>query len=428
MKKINIFLFILVGLVMQSCLTEDKEKFSVSAADRMEENLIESEKVFLSAPNGWLMKYYPQKNKIYGGYTLLINFEQENKVKATSERGGSTTVVESLYSLTGDDGPVLRFDTYNELIHYFAEPKNPDGIGPADSGMQGDYEFVIIDAKPDRVELRGKKTGNKIIMEPIVADQKWATLMEPIIEMGNTLKRYSQFEYAVGDFTATVSQSYRRLTFVAGQGDDESEQLVPYRVTAQGMELFEPLTLGGITVDNFKFVEDGESSYLVNEKTGATLRPLATPLSLHLRNGTWYFAYSKTEGIAKIVFDLMKKKMDPAGVILGQIFLSDYSGQFSLYYRAKLPGEDFELGLFTLIDELLADDQIRIEPTYRALGTGLEYFSKFDFKYLFNILDGTYKLTADDLMNPTEIRLEMVDNPQFIFTLQKAPVIFPYDN
>ena len=221
MKKINIFLFILVGLVMQSCLTEDKEKFSVSAADRMEENLIESEKVFLSAPNGWLMKYYPQKNKIYGGYTLLINFEQENKVKATSERGGSTTVVESLYSLTGDDGPVLRFDTYNELIHYFAEPKNPDGIGPADSGMQGDYEFVIIDAKPDRVELRGKKTGNKIIMEPIVADQKWATLMEPIIEMGNTLKRYSQFEYAVGDFTATVSQSYRRLTFVAGQGDDE---------------------------------------------------------------------------------------------------------------------------------------------------------------------------------------------------------------
>ena len=127
-------------------------------------------------------------------------------------------------------------------------------------------------------------------------------------------------------------------------------------------------------------------------------------------------------------FDLMKKKMDPAGVILGQIFLSDYSGQFSLYYRAKLPGEDFELGLFTLIDELLADDLIRIEPTYSALGTGFEYYSKFDCKYLFNILDGTYKLTADDLMNPTEIRLEMVDNPQFIFTLQKAPVIFPYDN
>lgn len=427
MKKINIFLFILVGLVMQSCLTEDKDKFSVSASDRMEERLIANENVFLAAPNGWLMKYYPQKDKIYGGYTLFIDFEQENKVKATSERGGASKVVESLYSLTGDDGPVVRFDTYNELIHYFAEPKNPDGIGPEDSGMQGDYEFVIIDATPERVELIGKKTGNTIIMEPIPAEDKWADLMEPIIEMGNKLKQFTRFEYKVGDFTARVSQSYRRLTFLSGEGDDEKEELVPYRVTAEGMELFVPLTMGNVNITSFKLVEDGEDSYLINEETGAILTPLPLTLSQRLRTEDWYFAYSKTEGMVKSVFNIIKMKLDTEGVVLGQMLMTDYQGEFCLMYSAKLPGENFTAGAYTLIDQLDGDDIITIEPTYNTLGSGFDYYNKLNFNYLFLILEGTYRLTADNKMNPTEIRLEKVDDPRYAFTLQKAPVSFPYD-
>lgn len=427
MKKINIFLFILVGLVMQSCLTEDKEKFSVSAADRMEENLIESEKVFLSAPNGWLMKYYPQKNKIYGGYTLFLDFEQGNKVKATSERGGATTVVESLYSLTGDDGPVLRFDTYNELIHYFAEPKNPDGIGPEDSGMQGDYEFVIIDATPERVELVGKKTGNKIIMVPIPAEEKWDELMEPIIEMGDKLKKFSQFEYKVGEFSARVSQSYRMLTFLSGEGDDEKQELVPYRVTAEGMELFVPLTMGNVNITSFKLVENDDESYLINEETGATLTPQVAPLSVQFRNGDWYFAYSKTEGMVKAIFNVIKSKLDAEGAILGQMLLTDYKGEFCLLYSAQLAGQEFDVGAYTMTFELLDDDIIKIKPTYKTLGSAYDFYDDFSFNYLFLILEGTYKLTADDVKNPTEVRLEKVDNPKYSFTLQKEPLSYPYD-
>lgn len=61
-----------------------------------------------------------------------------------------------LYRLTEDNGPVLSFDSYNDLMHFFA---TPDSDHPR--AYDGDFEFQLFCMSPiDVRKLRGKRTGN----------------------------------------------------------------------------------------------------------------------------------------------------------------------------------------------------------------------------------------------------------------------------
>ena len=67
---------------------------------------------------------------------------------------------------------MLSFDTYNYLVHYFGQPQGSMADDP-NGTLGGDYEFVISDATADRIELKGKKYGNRIVMKAFSADQTW---------------------------------------------------------------------------------------------------------------------------------------------------------------------------------------------------------------------------------------------------------------
>ena len=54
-------------------------------------------------------------------------------------------IMTSQYDIISDMGPVLTFNTYNAILHYFTEPKGSSDV----DGMAGDYEFVFMDVKPE---------------------------------------------------------------------------------------------------------------------------------------------------------------------------------------------------------------------------------------------------------------------------------------
>ncbi len=426
MKKINIFLLILLTFTIQSCLKDDEDKFPVSAAERMEQRLIENEAALLSAANGWLMKYYPQEDQEYGGYNFFVKFKDENKVDVMSERGGSEKIVESFYSLTGDNGPVLRFDTHNDLFHYFAEPKNPDGIGPADSGMQGDYEFMILEATPEKVMLKGKKTGNIIIMVPVDENVSWSEKMGTIIGTGDLFLDYIAFICSYNGNESDVSISYRTLTFSALE-EGGSSQFASFIVTEDGIELHDPIKIGSVDVSSFKWIT--EANHFLNEETGAILTPTAPPLSVQVLSSSWYFAYSGTEGLMKQVWDVVKGAgLDPNGITLGAMYLGAVSGDYALAYIAKKPNESFAMGAFFINTEVVDGNTLMIAPTGYIGGTANEYYSKYFFKLFFQAIGGTYKLTSDDPLKPTWIRFENTEEPTIAFTLYKEFIEMPYDN
>jgi hypothetical protein len=67
----------------------------------------------------------------------------------------------STWAVKSDYGPILTFDTYNDVFHGFSDPQE-DG-----AGLLGDYEFLILKATPDLVLLKGKKHSAYSVMRPM---------------------------------------------------------------------------------------------------------------------------------------------------------------------------------------------------------------------------------------------------------------------
>lgn len=122
MKK-KLFIYILLLLPMfafQSCLKDQEEIFDKDAALRVQDAMDNADKAFTSAENGWLLEYYPEEAQSYGGCVFTIKFADGKATVSSDLNPGNSC--ESLYKMTNDQGPVLTFDTYNDLMHLFATP------------------------------------------------------------------------------------------------------------------------------------------------------------------------------------------------------------------------------------------------------------------------------------------------------------------
>ena len=160
-------LLLLAGL-SQSCLKDQKDIFDKTAAARMESALESTLSILKSPANGWYMEYYAGNSQAdWGGYNILLQFT-DDEVTATSERDPDYTTT-TYYKLTRDNGPVLSFDTYTEVLHYFATPA---GSGSLYQGRGGDYEFLILEATNQKVVLKGKRSGKICTLYPLSGDGK----------------------------------------------------------------------------------------------------------------------------------------------------------------------------------------------------------------------------------------------------------------
>ena len=169
MKHILISI-LLAGMAMtlQSCLHDDNEKFDTPAANRILQEVAKDKQLLESAPNGWELHYYSGSDYSGGGYTMLIRFEN-GKAHVSSDLTGNTSLVTtSSYDVIKDMGPVLTFNTYNELMHYLAQPYQNDV-----EGEQGDFEFLILEASAEQFKLKGKKWKNEMVMTRIPDGVVW---------------------------------------------------------------------------------------------------------------------------------------------------------------------------------------------------------------------------------------------------------------
>ena len=178
MKKILILLAL--PLLFNSCLKDDEDKFSKSATERIEEAVKEAITVLQGAENGWRMELYPEGERIYGGYTLFLKFNTDNTVVASSENFAAGKTESSYYSVVAESGPVLAFDTNNDIIHFYSSPTTGAelGIGTSNGGLEGDSDFIVMEASADFVKLKGRKTNNYAYLYPIEAGVNWKTELQ----------------------------------------------------------------------------------------------------------------------------------------------------------------------------------------------------------------------------------------------------------
>ena len=160
---------VIIGLfaaTFAACSRDEESLFEKPAAIRAQEAIENAFNVFTSAENGWEMAYFPNLEADAKGYNMVLKFNKNGNVSVTAKNSATTmnkimTDTASTWAVKSDYGPILTFDTYNDVFHAFSDPKG-DG-----AGLLGDYEFLILKATPELVLLKGKKHSAYTIMRPM---------------------------------------------------------------------------------------------------------------------------------------------------------------------------------------------------------------------------------------------------------------------
>ncbi len=216
MKSSNIYRLLLAGFVCcaisvatTSCKFEEDDYFNESASLRVEHATEKVQEILSSAPNGWVMQYFCGTGVAqFEGFNLFASFDKSGKVTLAGNhrylRNGNAnkyTEAVSLYSLLLEDGPVLAFNTWNDVLTPFVDPVSyaaaPNNLVKDGEGMEGDHNFVIMSYSDDQVLLRGERHGADVRLV------KCPTTWEDYIAATEKLKNY---------FTNSSISSYYVMT------------------------------------------------------------------------------------------------------------------------------------------------------------------------------------------------------------------------
>ena len=206
MKKTYIILLALT-MVFAACSRDEDSLFEKSAAQRVEEALTNATDILTHAENGWEMLYFP--NQANAGYTVLLKFDEHGQVIAASRNPQTTKNAykednNSTWAIRADYGPILSFDTYNDVMHAWADPQK-DG-----DGYLGDYEFLILEATPQKVRLKGKKHEAYCEMYPMPKNASWTGYFDDVYTLRDLLvtkNNGAEFNFVSGSTTTRMTYS-----------------------------------------------------------------------------------------------------------------------------------------------------------------------------------------------------------------------------
>lgn len=425
MKKIY-YLFCLVAVVlMTACTHEEEDLFDSPSANRADAEIQSCTEVLVGAENGWLMEYYPEMQQKYGGYNTLVKFDKDGKVAVSSDVYGADDVATSLYSVKQSAGIVLSFDTYNEIFHFYSDPDDPSGLGGPGYGMEGDYDFLILEATPEKVVLKGKKSGNVAVMTPIT--ESWETYISNIKAMEAAMFS-NKFTLTAGGAEILVIRSERTLSLNYEVDGEAKSQTAAYIVTPTGMKFYSPVDVNGITFADL--IYHASTDDFTSSTAGVTMVKILPTIGELFVEGNWFIAYSQLGEFAKPYFDKVKEGEDAIGEELQYAFMGSMlseAGKFGFNFMSSGYG-----GVLHFNYQLDGNDKIALMFAGTAEGNGAWYFNNagmgnatIPFGY------GEprfFTLTTDNVKNPTYITLTEDGNPSNKMTLFAAQISFPFKN
>lgn len=279
-KIVYITLIVGLGLGLISCNRTEEDLFSESAAIRLNKSITEVNELFQSAENGWIMEYMP--NNESPGATYLVKFTSSKEVTMATLNKYIPTYKEAngYWQILNDMGPVITFDTYNDVFHMFSDPVAP-GTGEADGvGLGGDYEFLIASKTTDVIVLKGKKHGASTILRKLPANQNWQEYFGLLSNMDAIIfgKSNARLRLLVDNNELfTLKNGSSHIFSLIPKGGNEIDDAVesPFIVTDYGLRLSKPIKVGEISAQSFKLSDD--KNELICTDNGANAKIVSMP-------------------------------------------------------------------------------------------------------------------------------------------------------
>ena len=263
-KKLFIYLLLLLPMfTFQSCLKDQEDIFDKDASLRVQDAMDNADKAFVSAENGWILDYYPEEEQSYGGYAVTVKFA-DGKAVVGGELDTENTY-ESLYKMTNDQGPVLTFDSYNEIMHYFATPSNGNY-----EAMHGDFEFVVDSVGTDVIKVHGKKTQNVLYFRKLQTSAE--EYINKVMEVEDNFI-VSGLEGSVGDvqLLGEFDLDYRQLLIANADGSNAQQRAFVF--TDKGIRFYKPFVIDGEQLESLDYnAESNAFSGMTSKGTTISLQ------------------------------------------------------------------------------------------------------------------------------------------------------------
>jgi hypothetical protein len=319
MKHLPIILFLIaLVLFLSSCNREQESLFEQPAAIRLNEAIYNTDSILVSATNGWIMHYFATNES--PGYPILTKFEKTGEVLAAAKNKFSRNKYaesKSLFEIIGDNGPVLSFNSYNNIIHAFSNPENPAG-----HGQGGDYEFIINNISDSLIKMSGKKTKTSIELYKAPENINWSNLFEQLDNMNNKIIG-DDVVYLISGNDTTILSGTNSFVFEIEESQSKQISYLPFIITLNGIKLYEPFETKRKTyVQHFTLSAEGDK--LIAESDNQTYITGSNVIDFLISSNQLY------------EFDLTQTSehfFSPANLIYEQLH-SRYSGNRDVDYLA----------------------------------------------------------------------------------------------
>lgn len=295
-------LLLAAGTGFTSCTFEDDDYFDESASLRIQNFNDSVQSTLVNSDYGWVMQYFTgTQNYHFEGFNLFAKFEDSGKVLIAGDHrylrdGNANTYTEdeSTYSMLEEDGPVLAFNTWNDVLTVFADPVNPfyapNTLVNDGAGMNGDYNYDIASYSENEVNLLGERYQGPVRM--IKCTMPWADYISQTTALKNYVANTSITNYYIICGTDTLYFSGLRggrIRYSERTVDPLQNDSVACCFTPNGFHLSEELTIGETTFQDFTLAED--STMLVSEDGAVQCMAM---WDYYIANRTTLWAFDQT--------------------------------------------------------------------------------------------------------------------------------------
>lgn len=268
MKIFKYLFFALACCLATSCVEDEKDLFSDSAAQRINASVKSYTDLLESSEKGWIMNFYPAHDGEMGGVVFTVNFK-DGVVSLLSEEDPEAEAAKSLYQVKGEQEVLLTFDSYTELFHQFSEPLGSS----APSGMESDYEFAFksVSANADTIMLKGKRYAQPLQLIRLKEDaqsfvKEIAVLHESMFSMPHTLGLVNGKDSVEVSFEGDVLEFAEYVDAPTDFDPENKDYIVhdiPFVTTKTGVHFQTPVTMNGETFQDLTFDAESEELHAV---------------------------------------------------------------------------------------------------------------------------------------------------------------------
>ena len=276
MKNHFIYLAIVgAGLAFSACSNEEDLLFDQSAAERLNAASDLYSARLTAQPNGWAMQLYPttkNESPFGNGYLVLMDFNEDHSVKCSMNNilsNGAYMSDVSAWEVITDNGPVLTFNTYNDVLHTFTNPEDVGitggyGNDETGTGIGGDYEFIIVDAPEDAsyMMLKGKKRGTYNLLTPVEEGVDYEAYLSDVKTFQKTMFPENAASYNFIHYADSVcifedaGDGIPAIYPVEGDAVTQSS-FNPFLITKRGEDYYlrfrDAKTFGNSTVQDYRY-------------------------------------------------------------------------------------------------------------------------------------------------------------------------------